>query len=43
LRHFLGSTCYYFRSAVWKLLVTVLVLAPFFPPIVQFRLSGARS
>jgi hypothetical protein len=23
--------------------VTVMVLAPFFPPIVQFRPSGARS
>ena len=31
-----GTTCYYFRTPVWKLLGTVRVLASFSPPIVEF-------
>jgi hypothetical protein len=42
LRHFLGSSYYYFRTPVWKLLATVMVMAPFSPPIVQFFPYDAR-
>jgi hypothetical protein len=36
-RYSLGSICYYFRTNVWKPLITVTVLAHFFsPPIVSF-------
>jgi hypothetical protein len=41
-RHFPGSTRYYFRTPVWKLLATVTVLGPLLPPIVLFRPSIVR-
>jgi hypothetical protein len=39
LRHFLGSTCYYFRTLVWKLLMTVMIMAPFSPQLFNFVLT----
>jgi hypothetical protein len=41
-RHFLGSTRYYIRTPVWKLLATVTFLGPLLPPIVLFRPSIVR-
>jgi hypothetical protein len=41
-RHFLGSTRYYSRTPVWKLLTTVTFLGPLLPPIVLFRPSIVR-
>jgi predicted cobalt transporter CbtA len=40
----LGLHLLLFRSAVWKLLATVMVLAPCFfpPPLAQFRPYGAH-